>query len=136
MLKLRIINKKNYLPIIRKVLKNPKIIILKDNNGKPYIKDSNICISISHSGKLTAIAISDQNIGIDMELIRPYDHKLLNHLNINSKLNDTNFFKEWTKREAFIKKYNLKLKDINQISINNEKFKCLKLKKYYISICK
>ena len=38
--------------------------ILYSKSGKPYIKNNNI--SISHSKKLIGIAISDQNIGIDI----------------------------------------------------------------------
>jgi 4'-phosphopantetheinyl transferase len=40
--------------------------LIYDQNGKPHLKDGNH-ISISHSNNFSAIAISDQIIGIDIE---------------------------------------------------------------------
>ena len=37
-----------------------------DENGKPHLKDGN-CISITHSFNFTAIIISDEEVGIDIE---------------------------------------------------------------------
>ena len=41
-----------------------------DENGKPHLKDGK-CISISHSFIFSAIIISDDDVGIDVEKIRP-----------------------------------------------------------------
>jgi phosphopantetheinyl transferase len=40
-----------------------------DTNGKPYLKDGKH-ISISHSHEFSAIVLSDENIGIDLEMQR------------------------------------------------------------------
>lgn len=45
----------------------------KDIFGKPYLNNSNIAISFSHSKQMVAciIALNDQPVGIDIEVIRP-----------------------------------------------------------------
>ena len=40
-----------------------------DEFGKPHLNDNN-CISISHSHNFSCIAISNQNIGIDLEILK------------------------------------------------------------------
>lgn len=42
-----------------------------DENGKPWPKNSNCYISVSHSGPMVAIFICDAACGIDIEHIRP-----------------------------------------------------------------
>lgn len=43
--------------------------LIYDPNGKPFLKDGKH-ISISHSHTFSAIALSDRNIGIDLELVK------------------------------------------------------------------
>ncbi|MBT8233574.1 MAG: 4'-phosphopantetheinyl transferase superfamily protein [Saprospiraceae bacterium] len=43
------------------------LTILKDEYGKPFIKDSNLNISISHSNNRAAVIISDKLVGIDIQ---------------------------------------------------------------------
>lgn len=43
--------------------------LLYDTNGKPYLTD-NKCISISHSFQYATIIISNENVGIDIEMKR------------------------------------------------------------------
>ncbi|EMG33424.1 4'-phosphopantetheinyl transferase family protein [Streptococcus anginosus] len=52
--------------------------ISREDNGKPYIKGSDISISFSHTTGLVAIAISDHNIGIDCEKIDMIDNEIKN----------------------------------------------------------
>jgi len=40
---------------------------LKDAYGKPYLKDSNSYISLSHSHKRSAAILSDKRVGIDLQ---------------------------------------------------------------------
>ena len=44
---------------------------LKDDFGKPYIEDSPMLISMSHSRDMTAVIASPQTCGIDIQLIVP-----------------------------------------------------------------
>lgn len=49
---------------------NDKQILKKHANGKPYLHNSSIDISLSHSGDFAAVMISStQQIGIDIEII-------------------------------------------------------------------
>jgi len=64
-------HKKGFLSI-RKLLEQvgyTDFDLFYDQNGKPNLKDGKH-ISITHSGEFSAIAISDQNTGIDIELRR------------------------------------------------------------------
>ena len=46
-------------------------------NGKPIDKNGKF-ISISHSSTLVAVAIGDNEVGIDIELIKPFNENLIN----------------------------------------------------------
>ncbi|MDO5564514.1 MAG: 4'-phosphopantetheinyl transferase superfamily protein [Eubacteriales bacterium] len=97
-------------------LKYEDCIIEKNKYGKPYIRNKkNIFYNISHSKEKVAIIISNVEVGIDIEKIRDIDYdKIIKKIflkeeidfimsieNKNEKLK--NFFKIWTKREAYSK---------------------------------
>ncbi|MEE3428956.1 MAG: 4'-phosphopantetheinyl transferase superfamily protein [Ruminococcus sp.] len=78
--------------------------------GKPY-SDENF-FNISHSGNIVIIAVSDFEVGCDVELKRELEYerlgKIVFHENELKKLSETEdkrslFFKLWTSKEAFIK---------------------------------
>lgn len=108
--------------------------VRKDENGKPYLVNSHKHISISHTEKYTFIIISSKNVGIDVEKIRnvPDDLKSYLKINTNSKYK---FFKEWTRREAMIKRDNLKLGNITELT-KKGKFKTYLVYPYVITICR
>ena len=53
------------------------LIILADKNGKPYIENSPIYFNISHCENMLVFAFSDEEIGIDVERIRPISLNIL-----------------------------------------------------------
>lgn len=106
----------------------------KDFNGKPYLINSNKYISISHTDNYTIVIISKKNVGIDIEKIKKIRPEFKKYLNINSK-SKYKFFKEWTRREAMIKRDNMKLSDIKNIKLKG-KFRTILFYPYVISICK
>lgn len=108
--------------------------VKKDANGKPYLINSNKHISISHTEKYTFIIVSSKNIGIDVERIRNVSDELKNYLKINTN-SKYQFFKEWTRREAMIKRDNLKLGNITELT-KKGKFKTYFIYPYVITICK
>lgn len=82
------------------------------DNGKPYLSDGSIYFSISHSGNWAVCAVSDCEIGCDIEKIRPVDLKLScrftakEHDYIMSANPDEQlglFFRCWTLKESFMK---------------------------------
>lgn len=111
-----------------------KYKVRKDQNGKPYLINSNKFISISHTEKYTIIITSSKNIGIDVERIKTIPQELKDYLEVktNSKYQ---FFKEWTRREAMIKRDNLKLGNLKNL-IKTGKFRTYLIYPYVISICK
>lgn len=53
------------------------LIILADKNGKPYIENCKIHFNISHCENMLVLAFSDEEIGIDVERIRPISLNIL-----------------------------------------------------------
>lgn len=60
--------------------------------GKPYVCNAPFHFSLSHSGKYAVCAISDSEIGIDIELEKEFDRKFKDRFAENTL--------EWTKKEA------------------------------------
>jgi hypothetical protein len=135
MLKLRLIKGHDYYQTLTKLLNNKDLNILHSKNGKPYLANSKYYFSIAHCDNKTLIVTSLRPLGVDMELIRPYDHKLLKYLHLNDNYSNKAFFKEWTRREAYLKRYDLKLNDINKFDYSHNHLISFKLNKYMISIC-
>ena len=134
MLKLRIVKSRDYLIPLKTMLHDNNIVINKTKNGKPFLLNNNNYISVAHTNNKTIIVASKRPIGIDMELIRDYDKSLLKYLNL-PLMSNKKFFKEWTRREAYIKKNDLRLSDIINIDYKNNKFKTFGFGRYIISIC-
>jgi 4'-phosphopantetheinyl transferase len=61
----------SYRVMIRQVLSNKIKSIGYDINGKPYLKNSSNHISVSHSGKFSALIYGKNPVGIDIEHVRP-----------------------------------------------------------------
>ena len=63
--------KKEYLAVrlLLKFMFKDNNTILYDDKGKPFLKNKNISISISHSDDLAVVMISQKNAGIDVEPI-------------------------------------------------------------------
>lgn len=96
-----------------KPLTEPEVTIAYREMGAPYLTDfPETCISISHSGDITAASICKtpvQRIGLDIETIGkkpdPYFLKTAFTRNEIEQLDDTPemIFKHWTLKEAFLK---------------------------------
>lgn len=83
-------------------------------NEKPYLKDSDIYFSISHSEDYAICAVSDAEIGCDIEKIKDVDLKIAEKFFTPSEYEsilkepDENgrqdmFFRCWTLKESFMK---------------------------------
>lgn len=100
--------------------------IVKDNFGKPFIKDSQINISISHTSGYAAAYISPHSIGIDIQTlvnkIHRIAHKFLTHEELHlipqhKMLHALHLY--WGAKEALYKAYGRKqLKYREHIKIN------------------
>lgn len=100
--------------LLKKILKEEYNIdsftIIKNEFGKPYLKDNQLYFSISHDIDTCAIAISSSEIGIDLEYLN-YNERVINKYfydaekEIMEKSNNLkyDFTKIWVKKEAYLK---------------------------------
>ncbi len=99
--------------IIKKMnIDNSQIAFVRPKSGKPYLKyPRNFYFNISHSGSAVAVAVSNSEIGIDIEKYRNPDLRVAqryftageNDYIKNSSNPDFAFFEIWTAKEAFAK---------------------------------
>lgn|SRR5574344_2399505 len=108
--------------------------ILVSSSGKPYLASNPVYFSISHSYNYVICVLSDTEVGVDIELIRDYNHKLNHELGIDAD-NNTDFFKQYTQKEAYLKCKGLTLKDIYELKVDIKIDTVIK-DGYAISICK
>lgn len=91
-----------------------EIIFSKNTYGKPFLQGyEDFHFNISHSGKYVACAVSNQPIGIDIEIVNPIDLAFANRffvkdeiqyiLNGNPEYLQQRFYSIWTRKEAYIK---------------------------------
>ena len=73
--------------------------------GKPQ----GLCcfFNVSHCRGLVVLAISDSEVGIDAENVRPVDNSLVSYVTSESELSfvgtDEDFFRIWTSKESLVK---------------------------------
>jgi phosphopantetheine--protein transferase-like protein len=85
--------------------------LIRDERGKPMLKDDRCRISLSHTAGLILTALSENNIGIDCEKIRKYPERVADRcFSENEKKalessgsRDREFFIIWTMKEAALK---------------------------------
>lgn len=135
-------------------------LVENDKHGKPFFANSNVKFNISHSGKYVVIAVSDFDIGIDIQKMKADKHRIaeksflknesayINEVpNADTKLQ--RFCEVWTMKEAYLKHIGLGLrKPLNSFEIDfdevtpsikgdvGKKFIQFKMdEKYIVSIC-
>ena len=76
-----------------------------DPNGKPSFANSPLHFSLSHSGNLAAVLISEAPCGVDVEQLRPEVAARLKArcLSDAERARDCDFFELWTKKECIAK---------------------------------
>ena len=82
-------------------------------NGKPYLVGSPYHFSITHTGEVVAVAVSDSPCGIDAEVIARQSRRIAERFfhpaesaylaAFDSDAYDAEFTEIWTKKEAFAK---------------------------------
>lgn len=82
-----------------------------DENGKPYLTELDAYISLSHSGNFAVCAISEHEIGVDIQTVRRADMRVAkrffseteNEFIRGTSDKDRAFFEIWVKKEARVK---------------------------------
>lgn len=85
-----------------------EIIFAKGEFGKPFAAGLDVHFSVSHSGDLVICAVSETEIGIDVEKIRNIRLDAAKRFACESELeyiadNTQRFFEIWTLKEAYFK---------------------------------
>ena len=86
------------------------------SHGKPYIADhENIFFNISHSGEKVALAVSDREVGVDIQKLRHFDNSIINYVYNTAEQRlakesgsedagmDMVYTRMWSMKEAFMK---------------------------------
>ena len=84
------------------------IVFDKNESGKPYAVNADVFFSISHSGDTVICAVSENEIGTDIEKIKNIRIRIAEKFATEAELeyigDDINrFFEIWTLKEAFFK---------------------------------
>ena len=85
--------------------------IRKKEHGKPYIKNVPFYFNISHCDGLVVCAVSENEIGIDAEVIRTVADRVMKRCYSDSEIDyvnscidkDVEFTKLWTLKESYVK---------------------------------
>ncbi len=119
--------------------------IIKNKNGKPYLKDNNLYFNISHKKKVIVIAFSYNEIGIDIEYIdrdKNIKKTLLNSFFSKNEIeyidnNKEKFFEVFTKKESYIKMLGKRVAEIKYIDIFDLdcNFNTFRYKDFVITVC-
>lgn len=135
-----------------------KPIFKTEKYGKSYISNyENIYFNLSHSGSMVACAISDTEVGVDVEYNDPtIDLDIAKHYFYNSEYDNiiksdnpsNEFFNYWVLKESYMKYtglgFNLELDSFeiiikDRISLkndkNNLKFNLFDIEDYKLAIC-
>lgn len=86
---------------------------MKDNYGKPYLKNSKFHISLSHSGEYVTAIISKYKVGIDIQEISKKVEKIKSKFLSKQELKQCDndilrLNRYWTAKEALYKGYGKK----------------------------
>ncbi len=96
--------------------KKEDIIIVKNEHGKPYInsiENPPVYFNLSHSHGYVACAVSDNEVGIDIEAIREFNIKIAERCfhkkeyeylkQFSGKEQEEKFCRIWTMKESYLK---------------------------------
>lgn len=94
-------------------------------NGKPYFEDLPLCFSLAHSGSYAVCAVSDSDVGVDIEAVREGSERLASrffaqdeyHAVAVSAQPDREFCRLWVLKESYIKATGSRLADMQSFSV-------------------
>ena len=96
-----------------------KLILCREENGRPFFENSSLDFSITHSHNVVAVALSDQGrVGIDVEAsdmsierAGRLAERYLSEKEASSLSSVEDFLRIWTEREAYVKQSGAPLTD-------------------------
>ena len=127
---------------------NKEVAFLKSKLGKPYFTSNRFHFNISHSKDAFCVAVSDKQIGVDVEIIRNTNLNIADRFftageieYIRNGPKRKRLYEIWTKKEAYLKYLGEGLTvPLNSFdvyyNIINCKIVTFEIDNYIISICK
>ena len=95
---------------LKDILREKNIVapVLRTENGKPFLAGDPLFFSLSHSGALTAVALSDKAVGLDVEDVlgkKPHAAILrrLSPAEREEIAGESDFLRHWTAKESYVK---------------------------------
>ena len=126
-------------------VENFELSFATTERGKPYLTSHpDFYFSMSHTDGLVAVALSDGQVGIDAEKLKPADLRLCerffskseqDYITMNENEADQCFFEVWTQREAYAKYTGLGLSLSFGRPIAKELCKTFSVDEYTVSVC-
>ncbi len=133
--------------LLRKMLNTSKFIDLQvDEFGKPYLKNIDQKLSISHSGQMVTVLLSNKDCGVDIQLLEPNIERVakkfisedeFENLDDDNRMEQIHVF--WCAKEALYKYYgkrkldfrkNLEIRPFNYAE-KGTVTGCIEKEKYY-----
>ena len=112
--------------------------------GKPSLSNLPIHFSLSHCKDAVACAVSEHNIGIDVESVVPYNSDVARRVCTASEIEalrcssqkDMDFTTLWTKKEAVAKFEGLGLSmDLKKLEMSKYRIDSICCEKFVLSVC-
>lgn len=95
--------------LLRRCVDEDEISLHKDTRGKPLVSGSGVHVSLSHSGRCLAVAVSTVDLGMDIESLRYPDKWPALYRWITAPgeqaeaATGADFLRVWTAKEALVK---------------------------------
>ncbi|MGN1373010.1 MAG: 4'-phosphopantetheinyl transferase family protein [Candidatus Coproplasma sp.] len=89
---------------------NPAILL--NEHGKPYLKEGDVFFNLSHSGFVAVCAVSSEEVGVDVQQIKPVNQSLIRRICTGDEYAfvmqdeqgvEERFCRLWTVKESVIK---------------------------------
>ena len=120
------------------------INITFNENGKPYIKNSLLYYNISHSNEFVMCAVSEKELGVDIEKIRPFDSRIMDKIITKEDhvvlggISPKNVLQIYVRKEAYIKAYGYSINEIKNAKFYDDdkiKFQIIEGTQFIAAIC-
>lgn len=119
--------------------------IVFNHYGKPYLKDNQVYFSISHDLDIVVIALSDKEIGVDIEALTYHESVCYKYfldgeqeIVNNSSNKEYDFTKIWVMKESYVKMLGIGieygLKNVDTLSLD-KMFDIKRYKNFLIGVC-
>ena len=129
-----------------------KAVLETADNGRPFLKNSSLFVSMSHSEEKAVCAVSEKEIGIDIERIKPINSALIDRVctrnemryvmpqigekaaTIENRAVLERFYEVWTAKEAYFKKMGTGITDLKSVDVTSLEKKVIIEDDYLITI--